>query len=76
MRRVFIPIRQMYYFKEKNMKRINSLLYMGLMGIVLLSSCDAQLDQVNPNAATEETFWQNIINSCQLWKKRKNEIKY
>lgn len=59
MRRVFIPIRQMYYFKEKNMKRINSLLYMGLMGIVLLSSCDAQLDQVNPNAATEETFWQN-----------------
>lgn len=49
----------MYYFKEKNMKRINSLLYMGLMGIVLLSSCDAQLDQVNPNAATEETFWQN-----------------
>lgn len=32
---------------------------MGLMGIVLLSSCDAQLDQVNPNAATEETFWQN-----------------
>ena len=35
MRRVFIPIRQMYYFKEKNMKRINSLLYMGLMGIVL-----------------------------------------
>ena len=33
MRRVFIPIRQMYYFKEKNMKRINSLLYMGLMGI-------------------------------------------
>lgn len=21
-------------------------------------------------------FWQNIINSCQLWKKRKNEIKY
>ena len=28
---------------------------MGLMGIVLLSSCDAQLDQVNPNAATEET---------------------
>ena len=59
MRRVFIQIRQMYYFKEKNMKRINSLLYMGLMGIVLLSSCDAQLDQVNPNAATEETFWQN-----------------
>ena len=22
------------------------------------------------------TLWQNIINSCQLWKKRKNEIKY
>lgn len=21
-------------------------------------------------------LWQNIINSCQLWKKRKNEIKY
>ena len=24
MRRVFIPIRQMYYFKEKNMKRIKA----------------------------------------------------
>lgn len=41
------------------MKRMNSLLYIGLLGIALLSSCDAQLDQVNPNAATEETFWQN-----------------
>ena len=25
---------------------------------------------------TERVLWQNIINSCQLWKKRKNEIKY
>ena len=23
-----------------------------------------------------DIVWQNIINSCQLWKKRKNEIKY
>lgn len=27
----------------------------------------------NPKA---DILWQNIINSCQLWKKRKNEIKY
>lgn len=41
------------------MKRINNLLYIGMVGIALLSSCDAQLNQVNPNATTEETFWQN-----------------
>ena len=26
--------------------------------------------------APGNVLWQNIINSCQLWKKRKNEIKY
>ncbi len=28
------------------------------------------------NDENEKVLWQNIINSCQLWKKRKNEIKY
>ena len=26
---------------------------------VLLTSCDAQLEQVNPNKETEDTFWQD-----------------
>ena len=25
----------------------------------LFVSCDSQLDQVNPNQATEDTFWKN-----------------
>lgn len=25
----------------------------------VLTSCDSQLDQVNPNKATEDTFWKN-----------------
>ena len=27
--------------------------------IGLCTSCDAQLEQINPNKATEDTFWQN-----------------
>lgn len=28
-------------------------------GMFLFSSCDSQLDQTNPNKATEDTFWKN-----------------
>ena len=41
------------------MKRFNYILYIALSCVFLWTSCDAQLDQINPNAATEETFWQN-----------------
>ena len=34
------------------------LLYVGLIAVGLMS-CDAQLEQVNPNKMTEDTFWQN-----------------
>ena len=28
-------------------------------GMFLFSSCDSQLDQTNPNKATEDTFWKD-----------------
>lgn len=34
------------------------------------------LDPVSSVGPGSYVLWQNIINSCQLWKKRKNEIKY
>ena len=41
------------------MKRIYLYVTSCAIGIVgLLASCDAQLDQINPNNATEDTFWQ------------------
>lgn len=42
------------------MKRINIFL-IGIFSVIglLCMSCDAQLDQVNPNKETEETFWQD-----------------
>ncbi|MCH3981526.1 MAG: RagB/SusD family nutrient uptake outer membrane protein [Prevotella sp.] len=42
------------------MKRINIYIVCAALGISLLSTaCSDQLDQVNPNAATEATFWKN-----------------
>ena len=41
------------------MKTIYTILSSALVGVALMcTSCDSQLDQVNPNAATEDTFWQ------------------
>ena len=42
------------------MKRINIFL-IGIFSVIslLCMSCDTQLDQVNPNKETEETFWQD-----------------
>lgn len=41
------------------MKTIYTILSSTLVSVALLcSSCDSQLDQINPNAATEDTFWQ------------------
>lgn len=34
------------------------------------------LNPLSAVAPGSYVLWQNIINSCQLWKKRKNEIKY
>ena len=34
------------------------------------------LNPLSSVAPGSYVLWQNIINSCQLWKKRKNEIKY
>ena len=34
------------------------------------------LDSLSSVGPGSYVLWQNIINSCQLWKKRKNEIKY
>lgn len=31
----------------------------GLVGMMLPTACDSQLDQVNPNQSTEETFWKD-----------------
>lgn len=42
------------------MKRNNFyLVFCIMMAGTLLFACDAQLEQINPNKATEDTFWQN-----------------
>ena len=42
------------------MKRINLYIMSAAMGLTLIcASCSDQLDQVNPNSATEDTFWKN-----------------
>lgn len=41
------------------MKRIYISLYIALSFAFLWISCESQLDQVNPNAATEDTFWKD-----------------
>ena len=42
------------------MKRINLYIMGAAMGLTLIcASCSDQLDQVNPNSATEDTFWKN-----------------
>ena len=44
-------------------------------GVVLVTTKQGRTGKLD---ITLDTYvvWQNIINSCQLWKKRKNEIKY
>lgn len=42
------------------MKRIYLYFIFCAMAVVgLCTSCDAQLEQINPNKATEDTFWKN-----------------
>lgn len=44
------------------MKRIHTMKYIASLLLfvgIICTSCDAQLDQINPNKATEDTFWQN-----------------
>lgn len=42
------------------MKKLYTLLSgLALSGLFMFTSCESQLDQVNPNKATEDTFWKN-----------------
>ena len=43
------------------MKQIKTYIIGGLIGSMCLvyTSCDSKLDQVNPNHATEATFWKD-----------------
>ena len=43
------------------MKHVKTYIIGGLIGSMCLAytSCDSKLDQVNPNQATEATFWKD-----------------
>lgn len=44
--------------------------------ILAIWMAQVYLNPLSSIAPASYVLWQNIINSCQLWKKRKNEIKY
>ena len=67
------------------MKTFNKLISFAIISMTSLTytACsDGFFDRYPTDSMQMETYLkndaelQNIINSCQLWKKRKNEIKY
>ena len=49
----------MQHFKRKKMKTYIKTILIVLIGGTLLLSCEGNLNQVNPNQATENSFWRN-----------------